>query len=104
MVGRRRLEDEEFSSSLSFLASDSEEVEDSLAAALFGGKTKPGSGGKREEHPVKGFHIKQPHLILSHKQWIRASRGTFEGGGSRLHSLFIIIFKKKNKIKKERVG
>ena len=62
MVGRRRLEDEEFSSSLSFLASDSEEVEDSLAAALFGGKTKPGSGGKREEHPVKGFHIKQPHL------------------------------------------
>ncbi len=61
MVGRRRLEDEEFSSSLSFLASDSEEVEDSMVAALFGGgKTKPGSGGKREEHPVKGFYLKQP--------------------------------------------
>jgi E3 ubiquitin-protein ligase HERC2 len=51
MVGRKRLEDEEYSSSLSFLASDSEEVEDSLSAAMFG-KTK---GGKREEHPVKVF-------------------------------------------------
>ena len=44
-------EDEEFSSCLSFLASDSEEIEDTLA--LYG-KSKL-QGGKKEDYPVKVF-------------------------------------------------
>ena len=52
IVGRRRIEDEEYSSALSFLASDSEEVEDSMA--LYG-KHFSKYFGKKEEHPIKVF-------------------------------------------------
>ena len=51
VVGRRRVEDEEYSSALSFLASDSEEVEDSLA--IYGKQFSKYHSGKREEHPIK---------------------------------------------------
>ena len=57
VVGRRRIEDEEYSSALSFLASDSEEVEDSIALYGGGGKhfSRYYSGGKKDEqqHPIK---------------------------------------------------
>jgi len=51
VVGRRRVEDEEYSSALSFLASDSEEVEDSLA--IYGKQFSKYHSGKKEEHPIK---------------------------------------------------
>ena len=51
LVGRRRVEDEEYSSALSFLASDSEEVEDSLA--IYGKQFNKFHSGKKEEHPIK---------------------------------------------------
>ena len=52
MVGRKRSEEDEFSSALSFLASDSEEVEESLA---LGNKQPSKQDGRKEEHPIKGF-------------------------------------------------
>ena len=52
IVGRKRSEEDEFSSALSFLASDSEEVEESLALST---KQTSKQDGKKEEHPIKGF-------------------------------------------------
>ena len=50
-----RIEDEEYSSALSFLASDSEEVEDSI---VLYGKHFSKYYGKKEEHPIKvGVYI-----------------------------------------------
>ena len=52
IIGRKRSEEDEFSSALSFLASDSEEVEESLA---LGNKQAGKQDGRKEEHPIKGF-------------------------------------------------
>ena len=56
--GRRRLEEDEYSSALSFLTSDSEEVEESVISytrQISNTNSKHEGGIKKEEYPIKSF-------------------------------------------------
>ena len=53
VTGRKRMEEDEYSSALSFLASDSEEVEESVISYTRQSSTK--SDSKKEEYPIKSF-------------------------------------------------
>ena len=59
IVGRRRCEEDEFSSALSFLASDCEEFEEAVqCSSSGGGRAGPGrgeAGRGKEEHPVSAL-------------------------------------------------
>ena len=52
VTGRKRLEEDEYSSALSFLASDSEEVEESVISYT---RQSSKHEGKKEEFPIKSF-------------------------------------------------